>query len=80
MKIQPLLVALTIVNAALVTVSLTLSRRLQAQGVAPVLRGSGLEIVDARGRVRASVTVLPADPAYQMPDGTRGYPETSSCG
>ena len=32
-----------------------------AQQDLPVLRGRGLEIVDARGRVRASITVLPAD-------------------
>jgi hypothetical protein len=31
-----------------------------AQGVAPVLRGSALEIVDGQGRVRASISVLPA--------------------
>jgi hypothetical protein len=41
-----------------------------------VLRGRGLEIVDERGRVRASITVLPADPAVKMPDGTTGHPET----
>jgi hypothetical protein len=47
-----------------------------AEGVAPVLRGRGLEIVDDRGRVRASITILPADPSVKMPDGTTGYPET----
>jgi hypothetical protein len=31
-----------------------------AQGPAPVLRGRSLEIVDDQGRVRASLTVLPA--------------------
>ena len=31
-----------------------------AQGVAPVLRGRALEIVDEQGRVRASLSVLPA--------------------
>ena len=45
-------------------------------GVAPVLRGRALEIVDDRGQVRASISVLPADPAVKMPDGTIGYPET----
>lgn len=76
MKSQPLLFALTVVNAALLTVSLAQSRPTQASGVAPVLRGSGLEIVDDRGRVRASIKLLPADPAFRMPDGTTGYPET----
>ena len=46
------------------------------EGIAPILRGRALEIVDARGRVRASITVLPADPHFKMPDGTVGYPES----
>ena len=45
--------------------------RLEAE-LAPV----SLEIVDDSGRVRASITVVPADPAVRMPDGTTGYPET----
>src|SRR5207247_2246286 len=40
------------------------------------IRRRALEIVDDRGRVRASIAVLPADPAFKMPDGTTGYPET----
>src|ERR1700680_750292 len=35
-------------------------RPVAAQGVTPVLRGRGLEIVDDHGRVRASIQVLPA--------------------
>ena len=35
-----------------------------------------LELVDDRGRVRAEIKVLPAQPALKMPDGTVGYPET----
>lgn len=41
-----------------------------------VLRGRGIEIVDERGRMRFQVKVLPADPTFTMPDGTKGYPET----
>lgn len=41
-----------------------------------VLRGSALELVDERGRVRAEIKVLPADPDVKMPDGTKGSPET----
>ena len=41
-----------------------------------VLRGSSLELVDSHGRVRAELKVLAADPSVQMPDGTRGAPET----
>jgi len=51
-------------------------RPVVAQDVAPVLRGRSLEIVDERGRVRASIHIYPADPAVKMPDGTTGYPET----
>jgi hypothetical protein len=75
MTTQRLLVALTLINFALLTLSLTRPGT-AADGVAPVLRGRALEIVDDRGRVRASITVFPADPAVKMPDGTTGYPET----
>src|SRR4051794_10830930 len=40
------------------------------------LSGRALEIVDDRGRVRASITVFPADPKVKIPDGSTGYPET----
>lgn len=55
------LVALTLVNLVLLlfTVALQLRPAL-AQGELPVLRGRALEIVDAQGRVRASINVLPA--------------------
>lgn len=76
MKTQRLLFALTVVNVALLTVSLAQSRRTQAEDVAPVLRGRALEIVDDRGRIRASITLVPANSAFKMPDGTIGYPET----
>jgi hypothetical protein len=76
MKIQRLLIALTIVNFVLLVLSLARPRAVGAQGVAPVLRGHALEIVDDRGQVRASIAVYPADPKVKMPDGTTGYPET----
>ena len=76
MKVQPLLIVLTVVNIALVAFSLARMDAEAAQGVAPVLRGRALEIVDDRGRVRASITVFPANPQAKMPDGTTGYPET----
>jgi hypothetical protein len=43
-----------------------------AEGAPPVLRGRALEIVDERGRVRASLSALPAK---MQPNG-----ETYSCG
>lgn len=70
------LIALTVVNIVLLTFSLARPGATRVQDVAPVLRGRALEIVDERGRVRASITVFPADPTVKMPDGTTGYPET----
>ena len=75
MKIQRLLVTLTVLNAGAVMYSLAQSRP-AAQEVAPVLRGRAFEIVDANGKVRASISIMPGDPKYKMPDGTVGYPET----
>ena len=60
MKIQRLLIALTLVNLALLIFTLAQIRPAVAEGVPPVLRGRALEIVDERGRVRASLSVLPA--------------------
>jgi len=76
MKNQRLLVVITVFNILLLVFSLSQTRAVVAEGVAPVLRGRALEIVDDRGRVRASIRILPADPAVKMPDGTVGYPET----
>jgi hypothetical protein len=68
MKVQRLiLIALILGNVFLLTLTVFRPRAAEAQGVAPILQGRGLEIVDDRGRVRASITVFPATP---------GYPET----
>lgn len=76
MKTQRILATLAFLN--LVALLLILSQRgaVASPGVAPVLRGRALEIVDEWGRVRASLTILPADPNVKMPDGTMGSPET----
>ena len=72
-----LLYGLTGLNLVLLVYSLSQSPAAAAkEGIAPVLRGRGLEIVDDRGRVRASIQILPPDPNYRMPDGTVGYKET----
>jgi hypothetical protein len=52
----------------------------EASSPATVLRGSGLEIVDAQGKVRASIQIQPEGPA-RMADGSiakdgKIYPET----
>ena len=59
MKTQHLLALLTIANFALLLIPLA---RVVPSGAAAddaVLRGSGLQIVDAGGRVRASIGLLP---------------------
>jgi len=76
MKTQRLLVVITVLNILLLLFTLGQTRAVIAQGAAPVLRGRALEIVDDRGRVRASIKIQPADPKFKMPDGTVGYPET----
>ena len=76
MKLQTLLIALTVANIALLILFLSRSASERAQGDVGVLRGRALEIVDEHGKVRASITVFPADPNREMPDGTKGYPET----
>jgi len=76
MKHQRLLIVITVFNILLLLLSVRQTRAVMAREVAPVLRGRALEIVDDRGRVRASITILPADPHFKMPDGTIGYPES----
>lgn len=76
MKNPRLLLVITLLNILLLAVSVGQTRAVMAERVAPVLRGRALEIVDDKGRVRASITVLPGDPHFKMPDGTVGYPES----
>lgn len=67
-----LLGALTVVNLWLLGYqSLHAPRPASPPGV---LRGSGLEIVDDRGKVRASITILPEDPKVTWKG--KPYPET----
>jgi hypothetical protein len=81
MKIQRLLVALTLINLGILMFLLTQIRPVEASSAAPVLRGRALEIVDDHGKVRASIQVLPAGPARRA-DGSlseangKTYPET----
>jgi hypothetical protein len=58
MKNQRLLVVITVFNLLLMLFSLGGTRAVLAEGAAPVLRGRALEIVDGRGRVRASIAIL----------------------
>src|SRR5258706_10270373 len=60
MKTPRPLVLLTLANLVILICALATMGPAAAQGVPPVLRGRALEIVDDQGRVRASLTVLPA--------------------
>lgn len=67
-----LLFVLTLANVILLAFSLSQTRVAAAAAAgaqAPILRGRALEIVDDKGRVRSTLTVIPADPRT-------GYPET----
>jgi hypothetical protein len=74
-NLQRLAITLTVVNLILLGFGVAQLHPVVAQEVAPVLRTRALEIVDAQGRVRAEIKVLPAQPTLKMPDGTTGYPE-----
>jgi hypothetical protein len=76
MSSQRLLIVLSVVNLALLGFLLIRPAVAAGNDAAPILRGRALQLVDERGRVRASIDLYPADPNVTMPDGTRGYPET----
>jgi hypothetical protein len=62
MKTHPVLMGLTVLNLTLLSILLFSGTPLAlAYTRASVLRGSALEIVDSRGRVRASIKVQPAE-------------------
>jgi hypothetical protein len=68
MKSTKFLLALTATNFFLLIALLAQSFGLaRAESEASILRGRGLQIVDEQGRVRASISVLPAAPSQ---DGT----------
>jgi len=75
------LAVLTLVNLGLLAILLNrTSQPVQAAGDAPVLRARALEIVDAQGRLRASLQIIPEGPSRRAdgspidPNG-RVYPE-----
>src|SRR5688500_11172290 len=59
MNPQRIALALTVANLMLAAFLVSQANSLNASSVAPVLRGRSLEIVDAKGRVRASIKVEP---------------------
>jgi hypothetical protein len=77
MKSQRLfIVGLVIVNLGLIGHQFAQGKSDQSKDIAPIVRARAFEIVDERGRVRAEIKVLPAQPDFKVPDGTTGYPET----
>ena len=76
MKIQRLLLVLTAVNLGLLGYQVFQPRLAGAAtvDVPDVLRGRALEIVDARGKIRASIAVLPENPKVMWKG--KPYPET----
>ena len=73
MKVQRLLIVLTVVNLGLLMfLLLPHIGPASANDAAPVLRGRALEIVDAQGRTRATLNVIPAS---TQANG-ENYPET----
>ena len=73
MKTQRIAMALTVVNLVLL-IGIVLSQArpaIASQDVLPMLRGRGLEIVDAQGRIRASVSIQPG-----VQHEGKDYPET----
>ena len=75
MKTERLAMALVVINLLLLVYLVAAPSAIMAQSGAPVLRGRALEIVDDQGRVRATLSVLPASPGIALPGG-QVNPET----
>src|SRR5215210_7070604 len=73
MKTERLLLGLSLLNLSLLVFMLLPTKLASANNRSPVLRGRGLEIIDDRGRVRASIKV---QPAQTFKATGRKYPET----
>jgi hypothetical protein len=80
MRTNKIPVVLTIINLGILLLVVTRIQPVQANNELPVLRGRGLEIVDAQGKVRASIQVVPPGPVRRS-DGSltekngKVYPE-----
>jgi len=74
MKTQKILTVLTAINLGLLFFQLLQARPAAAADTPGVVRARALEIVDVRGKVRASISVIPEDPKSTWKG--RPYPET----
>src|SRR5262249_32186492 len=75
MNLRGVPLILTVVNLALLVLLLARAPKAAAVNDLPVLRGRGLEIVDDRGKVRASIQIYPTNQKFRTAEG-RPYPET----
>lgn len=74
MKTQKILTVLTAINLGLLFFQLLQAHPAVAADTPRVIRAHALEIVDDRGKVRASLSVIPEDPKSQWKG--KPYPET----
>ena len=72
---QRLAIALTVINLFILVTAMSRIGSAASKQDVPMLRGRGLEIVDARGKLRAQIILLAADSAAKTARGTP-YPET----
>ena len=72
MKLQPVLIALSLINLALLVILLAQCAPSRRQRRLPTSYAAGARIIDSAGKVRASISVLPAE---KLKDGST-YPET----
>jgi hypothetical protein len=74
LRLQPMLIALTLLNLGILGVIIAREQAVAAPALTSdgILRGRGLQIVDDQGKVRASITI---NPAVKQPDGST-YLET----
>ena len=74
LRLQPVLIALTLLNLGILGVAIAREQAVAAPSLTSdgILRGRGLQIVDDQGKVRASITI---NPAVKQPDGST-YLET----
>jgi hypothetical protein len=61
LSLSPFLIVITAINLATLLFTVIHLRPAAGEDAAPVLRGRALQIVDERGQVRASISVLPAE-------------------
>ncbi len=80
MNSQRLAAILTVINLGILLLLSNQLRPVHASSELPVLRGRALEIVDAQGKLRASIQVIPEGPSRRLdgslvePNG-KVYPE-----